>query len=118
MQRIEDVIGKTKSADRISEDPWFRIVMKEINEISRDCAGELQQETGAIWNKGSYALDLKEAPPARILALQIALASWLGWIMREKHGDSGQTFSAEDCLKRIITAYEFGVDLSRKGQRP
>src|SRR3954453_15363792 len=88
VKRIEEKIGEIKAADRIQEDRWWNTVVKELNEISRDCAKELQSETRAMWNKGSYITGLDEAPPARLLALEIALAGWLGWIMHQKHGDS------------------------------
>lgn len=118
MKRIEEKIGEIKAADQIQEGPWLDIVMKELNEISRQSAIELQKETNAQWNKGSYKLGLHEAPPTRLLALEIALASWLGWIMREKHGDGDELFSAQDCWKRIENAYLYGVKLSKEKQRP
>jgi len=118
MKRIEEKIGEIKAADRIQEDPWFGTVIKELNEISKDCSDELQKETGAIWNKYTYTLKLHEAPPTRLLTLEIALASWLGWIMHEKNGEDGKLFSAKDCWKRMEEAYWFGVQLSKEKQRP
>lgn len=118
MKRIEEKIGEIKAADQIQEDRWLDIFMKELNEISKDCAEELQKETRALWNKGSYNLGLHEAPPPRLLALEIAIASWLGWIMHEKHGDSDKLFSSTDCWKRIEEAYSYGVKLSKENQRP
>ena len=32
------------------------------NNISNDCAKQLEKETGIIWDKGSYKLALNEAP--------------------------------------------------------
>ena len=118
MRRIEEKLGEIRAADRIQEGPWLDVVMKERNEISRDCAKELQTETGARWDKVVYTLELHEAPPIRLLALEIALASWLGWIMHEKHGEDGRLFSAKDCWKRIEEAYWSGVQLSKEKQRP
>ena len=80
VKRINEKIGEIKAADRIQEDPWWNTVVKVLNETK--C------ETGSMWNKGSYITGLDEAPPARLLALEIALAGWLGWIMHEKHGDT------------------------------
>ena len=118
MKRIQSKIRVTNSADRIQENLWYEFVIKELNEISKDCATELQRETGVIWKKPDYILELHEAPPARFLALEIALASWLGWIMHEKHGENQSLFSAEDCWKRIKEAYDYGVKLSKNDQVP
>ena len=95
-----------------------RSFLKVLAEVSRDVAIELQNETRVKWNKGTYKLDLHEAPPVRILALILPLAAWLGWIMREKHGENSRPFSSNDCLDRICKAYEYGIDLSKKGERP
>ncbi|MCX5886670.1 MAG: hypothetical protein NT096_12310 [Proteobacteria bacterium] len=118
MKRIQEKLGESKAPDRIQEAPWLDIVIKELNDISKDCATELQREINCCWNKGSYCLDLHEAPPTRLLALEIALASWLGWIMHEKHGDGDQLFSSKDCWVRIEEAYLYGVKLSKENQRP
>jgi hypothetical protein len=44
MQRIQQIIGETKSADGINEDSWVDEVLNEFNRISRDFAIELQKE--------------------------------------------------------------------------
>jgi hypothetical protein len=94
-------------------------VVKELNNMSNDCAKQLQSEIGGNkWDKGSYKLDLNETPPTRLLALEIALASWLGWIMHEKHGKSNQVLSSDDCWNRIEEAYKYGVNLSINKERP
>lgn len=118
MRRVEERLGEINAANGIREEPWLNTVMKELNEISKQCALELQEETGCIWNKGSYRQKLHEAPPTRLLALEIALASWLGWIMHQKHGNGDGLFSTRDCWKRIEKAYLYGVELSRADQRP
>jgi hypothetical protein len=114
MKRIKDKIGEAKAADRIEEGSWLNIVVKELNNISNDCAKQLEKEIGGKWNKGSYMLGLNEAPPTRLLALQIALAPWIGWIMHQKHGKSNQVLSSDDCWNRIEQAYNYGVNLSIK----
>ncbi len=81
MKRLENSLGKSKAPDGIQEGPWWNSVMSELNAISKECARELQSETNSIWNKGSYITGLDEAPPTRLLALEIALAGWLGWTM-------------------------------------
>lgn len=83
----------------------------------KQVAIELQEETNVIWNKKAYTLSLHKAPPTRLLALEIVLASWLGWIMNEKHVKTG-LLSSEDCLKRIEDAYSFGINFSKQKQRP
>ena len=117
-RRIEGLLGTIGAADRIDEALWTDTFMKELSELSRDAAGELQSEVGLVWRKDTYDLALHEAPPTRVLALVITLAAWLGWIMREKHGEGDAKLSAPDCLQRIQTAYDWGVNLSRRGERP
>jgi hypothetical protein len=64
MNRIESVLGgRMKAADKVQENQWQEVVGRELNEISKDCAKELQTETGQIWNKGDYELGLDESPP-------------------------------------------------------
>ena len=88
MKKIQSALEKIKAADKIQESPWKEVVVRELNEISKDCAKELQTETGQIGNKGDYQLGLDEWPPTRILSLMLALSAWVGWIMHEKHGSS------------------------------
>lgn len=118
MRRIEQRIGETKAADRIQEDAWYSVVMKELSAISADAAKELQSETKIVWEKPGYILQLHENPPPRLLSLAIALAAWLGWIMNEKHRDPSQKLSAQDCLRRVQEAFEYGIKLSMQGERP
>ena len=106
IKRIRIKIGEANAADRIEEGSWLNIVVKELNNISNDCAKELEKEIGGKWDKGSYMLGLNEAPPTRLLALEIVLASWLGWVMQEKQGYDGQVpvaFVAAECgLEKIF----------------
>jgi hypothetical protein len=76
VKRLENKVGETKSADKIIEGSWREIVVKELNEMSLECAKELQLETRGIWDKGSY----QDAPPPRLLAMNLMLNYWLGWI--------------------------------------
>jgi len=118
MISIQEKLGETKAPDGIKELPWFDVVIRELNEISKKCATELQTGLG-VWEKPSGSQALHEAPPTRLLALEIALASWLGWIMHEKHGeDENKPLSTKDCWKRIEDAYLYGVELSKKGETP
>jgi len=119
MKRIESALGNIKAADKAQEIPWQEVVVRELSEISRDCAKELQTETGQIGNKGDYQLGLDQSPPTRILSLTLALSAWLGWTMHEKHGSNEeQPFSSRVCLRMIQEAFEYGVHLSVHKQIP
>ncbi|MGC1929915.1 MAG: hypothetical protein WA667_13140 [Candidatus Nitrosopolaris sp.] len=48
-------------------------VVRELNEISKDCAKDLQTESGYIGTKGEYQLGLDEWPRTRILSLILYL---------------------------------------------
>jgi hypothetical protein len=63
MKRIESALGKIKAADKVQDIPWQEVVLSELSEISKDCAKDLQMETGQIGNKGDYQLGLDEWPP-------------------------------------------------------
>jgi hypothetical protein len=56
MKRIEYVLGQIKAADETQENQWQEVVTRELNEISKDCAMELQTETGQI--QGDLGLEL------------------------------------------------------------
>lgn len=117
MRQIEKKLGEIRAADRIEENSWYDVMMRELNDLSKQGAIELQKETNAVWDKKIYKLSLHEVPPIRLLALEIILASWLGWIMNEKHGEIG-LFSTTDCWKKIEEGYLFGIELSKNHQRP
>ena len=119
MRRIQFALEKIKAADKIQESPWQEVVVRELNEISKDYAKELQTETGQIGNKGDYQLGLDEWPPTRILSLMLALSAWTGWIMHEKHGSSEeQPFSTRVCLQMIQESFGYGMHLSVHKQIP
>jgi hypothetical protein len=119
MKRIESVLGQIRAADEAQENQWQEVVARELNEISKDCAMELQTETGQIRNKGDYQFGLDEWPPTRILSLILALCAWLGWMMHEKHGSSEEhPFSSRACLRMIQEAFDYGVHLSVHKQNP
>jgi hypothetical protein len=60
MKRIESVLGQIRAADEAQDNQWQEVVARELNEISKDCAMELQIETGQIRNKGDYQFGLDE----------------------------------------------------------
>jgi hypothetical protein len=110
--RLQIKIGETKSADRNIEGPWWDIVMRELNQTSIECAKELQTETGKPYSKyytdGMHAYDLSyaEAPPTRLLALNLIISYWLGWLDASKtHYLDKEPVSA---WKRIEEAYNMG----------
>jgi hypothetical protein len=117
MQRIQAAIGSIQAADGIKEDSWFDVVIREVDALSGYCADEYQRETGFIWNKGTFVQNLREAPPVRLLALALAVTSWVGWIMHSKHGETG-SLSSTDCLRLLQEAFESGVQLSKSGVVP
>jgi len=112
--RLENRIGDIKAADKIIEGPWCNVVVKELNQLSFEFAKELQQETGGTIDKGSYRLNLEEYPVTRLLAINLILAYWLGWICDKKAMD-GPPISA---LQRMRDAYADGKGLSEQGEVP
>jgi hypothetical protein len=125
MKRIELKIGEIKAADKIEGVSWSDTVINELNKMSIECANELQTETGVAFRKPprddvpeGYMLNLFEAPPSRILALEILMAAWLGWINHGKERENvPPQFTAEGCRKFIDDAYTYGVDLSKRGDK-
>ena len=111
MRRLQDALGESKAADGIQEGPWWDIVMKELNSISEDLARELQKEVGQPYHKPNHDLPYAEAPPARLLALNVALRAWIGWVMSEK---GGYPYS----WQKIEEAYNYGRCLSAEKQTP
>jgi hypothetical protein len=120
MDRIEDKIGQKiegtdkNLADRIIEQPWFDVLIREINQISMEVAKEIEQQTGIGISKCTYRLHQHEAPFSRLLALEVILSAWLGWILNEKEADKTKPFSAPDCFRMIQAAYDYGQKLSDK----
>jgi hypothetical protein len=80
-----------------------------------DIAKEIQKQTKMNINKGTYTLGQHEAPFSRLLALEIGLAAWLGWILNEKAlRNKAKPFSAPDAFKMIQGAFDYGEKLSDK----
>jgi hypothetical protein len=110
--KLQDKIGITHSADKILEGPWYEVVVRELNNISFDCARELQMETGRPYSKyytdGRHAYDLpyEESPPTRLLALNLILSYWLGWL--DASGSHHLDIEPISAWKRIEEAYKEG----------
>lgn len=106
IQKIQQKIGEIDGADGIEESLWWNIVLRELNDMSVDCARELQNEPGApqyIKPAGPQAYE--KMPPSRLLALTVSIVSWLGWISHQKCGDIYN-------WKRISESFEFGRNAS------
>ena len=110
--RLENKIGETYSPNKILEGPWWEAVVRELNQMSYYCARELQLETGKPYSKcytdGRHAYDLpyEESPPTRLLALNLILSYWLGWLdASNSHYIDTEPISA---WKRIEEAYNKG----------
>jgi hypothetical protein len=119
-KRLEEKLGETKSADQITEGLWWDVVMNELNEMSIECARELQEEIGVPYTKpardgvAAYVLGYDQAPPTRLLAQVLILNHWLGWINNEKQHDN-EPVKAWD---KIQGAYMDGRALSEKKEVP
>lgn len=119
IRAIEVALGEALAADGIDEGVWKSTFMASLAQVSTDLARGLELESAARYTKpGDRVLAFEAAPPTRLLALALACVAWLGWVMREKHGDAERPFSAAECMGRIADAYYSGVALSRSGERP
>lgn len=112
------MLGRIRAADRIQEDSWYEVVMRGLSQLSNQFAKELGEETQATYLKPNYVLGLEEAPPTRLLSLAILLSAWLGWVFEEKAPLPGSPLHPDDCLERLISAFEYGREVSRKNERP
>lgn len=87
---------------------------KRVESASLECAKELQTETGKPYSKfyadGTLAYDLpyEEAPPIRLLALNLIISYWLGWLDASKTHDLHKEPVA--AWRRIEEAYNRGKD--------
>lgn len=99
------MVGSTKSADEIVEDRWQEVV-KVLSDTAIDCAQDLQREEGKAYfkpeseGKPAYILGYDKAPPTRLLALNLILSYWIGWI--------SQTHGLSDAMNMILKAYSTG----------
>jgi hypothetical protein len=120
--RLNDAIGKKypptgkNSADVINEGHWLEAVIVELHKMSLDCARELEPEIGRLKGKEGFpdGQPSELSPPPRLLALNLILSYWLGWVMAEKHGDSPPV----SAWNRIEKAYKAGQELSENNEVP
>jgi hypothetical protein len=110
--RLQKMLGETDSADKILEGPWWDVVVKELNHLSYYCARYLQLETKKPYRKdftdGSLADELpyEEAPPTRLLALNLIITYWLGWL--DAKGGHALDTEPVAAWRRIKEAYDRG----------
>jgi hypothetical protein len=97
-QKVQTVIGSTVSADEIKEDRWLEVV-KVLSNTAIECAQELQKEDEKE-GKPAYILGYDKAPPTRLLALNLILSYWIGWI--------SQIHGLSDAMNMILKAYSTG----------
>ena len=123
-QRLQTALGVKNAsgkncADIIDEQLWRDHVTKALNEISRESAGELQQETGKPYPKDSLLKEsngnirilrkeqkYSEAPPTRLLSMTLNLIYWLGFF--DASNDYEMHEGAIGAWKRIEMAYQSG----------
>jgi hypothetical protein len=98
--KLEKVIGETKCADMISE--CWNEVLERLDQLSIEYAKELQAETRIRFQKNGQQLDIWLFPQCRLLAMNLILSYWVGWISTPK-----KLYSVAD-WKRIEDAYNNG----------
>lgn len=103
-------MGEIHTADGIVESLWWDHVLRELNDISIECAKELQNEPSALqYEKSSVPQSYEKMPPSRLLALTVTIVSWLGWVSHQKRGD---VYNWE----KIKESFEFGRNASLAGE--
>ena len=106
IKRMEQEIGEIHAADGIEEKLWWDHVMGGLNDMSIQCAKQLQNEPGAPqYNKPSGSQPYATMPPSRLLGLTVSIVSWLGWISHQKGADVY-------VWKKITESFEFGRNAS------
>jgi hypothetical protein len=107
-ERIERKIGEAMAADKILEGPWWDVVIRDLNLMSYHCARELELQFKTPVEKKylddtlAYKLPYEEWPPMRLMALNVILSYWLGWI--------SPTHGPNDGLQWILEAYTVGLN--------
>jgi hypothetical protein len=98
------------------------VVVGELNLMSFYCARELQIETGKPYSKYytddriAYDLPYEESPPTRLLALNLILSYWIGWLdaSRSHHLDTEpiSAWKRMDVNKGAIAYFEEFLDIT------
>lgn len=97
---LQKIIGETKSADMINEN-WSE-VLERLDQLSIEYAKELQEETRIRYEKNGQQYDIWLFPPFRLLAWNLILSYWIGWISNPKK------LNLVSDWKRIQDAYNNG----------
>jgi hypothetical protein len=100
-QKLQEIIRETKSADMINE-RWSE-VLEKLDQLSIEYCKELQAETGASYEKNGKH-DIWLFPPLRLLAMNLILSYWIGWMSVPKKLNSVRDW------KKIQDAYTNGSD--------
>ena len=83
--KLQEIIGETNSADMINE-RWPE-VLERLDQLSLEYTKELQKETGSTYKKNGQPYDMWLFPPCRLLAMNLILSYWVGWISVPKQLD-------------------------------
>ena len=100
-QKLQEIIDKTNSVDMINE-RWSE-VLEKLDQLSIEYCKELQAETGASYEKNGKH-DIWLFPPFRLLAMNLILSYWIGWISVPKK------LNLVSDWRRIEAAYSNGKD--------
>ncbi|MGH9984736.1 MAG: hypothetical protein ACRD8W_12350 [Nitrososphaeraceae archaeon] len=115
-ERLENKIDEAKVADRVVEGPWEDIVIKDLNQMSKDFARDIGVESAHIANidpkalidKGTYKLPFEEWSHGRLTAINLILSYWLGF--------QSPTHELWDGLGLIQQAYIGGLNEFLQGK--
>ena len=99
-EEMQKIIGDTKSADRVNE--HWNEVLERLDELSIEYAKELQTETRIRYEKNAELCDIWLFPPFRLLAMNLILSYWIGWLSVPK------SLHLVSDWKRIEDAYDKG----------
>ncbi|MPZ08033.1 MAG: hypothetical protein GEU26_16725 [Nitrososphaeraceae archaeon] len=75
---LQKILGETRSADIINE-RWNE-VLERFDQLAIEYAREIQAGTGVRYVKDGQARDILLFPPHRLLAMNLILSYWLGWL--------------------------------------
>jgi hypothetical protein len=85
--RLENKIGEAKVADKILEGSWKDIVIKDLNQMSKDLAHDIGVESARkggidpkdLIDKGAYKLPFEVWTHGHLTALNLIISYWLGF---------------------------------------
>jgi hypothetical protein len=77
-------------------------VLERLNQLAMEYAQELQAETGIRYGKSGEKRDIWLFPPYRLLAMNLILSYWIGWLSVPK------SLHLVSDWKRIEDAYDEG----------